>query len=338
MTARAQIAAIDDLCRFSVNIASANSPDASIHEIKIPAPAILRPADADLETLAAMIDAAENVAIFGGDGCRDAREEVLQLAATLHAPVGYTFRGKQWLEHDNPNAVGMTGLLGYGGAYNAIHDADLLLMLGTRSLFRGASRGDEFPLPGRESPKKVSSRSPSTCVRESPRHIGRTRDRQKKITRIFVGRADITGDDRRAAFRGRSARKTDRPAFIDKHSCGSQPHLFARTCCSIMSRKGAGASTPPSGPGVRPSAWRRSISNSRMITQAIFCGHDGGAMWLARQCGTCGSAPPVVLDPISSSGLRNVLNAGRAEGCVRARSIRVSGTLKPSRSVGDGGF
>jgi pyruvate dehydrogenase (quinone) len=64
-----------------------------------------------------MIEAARTVAIFGGDNCRDAREEVLALAAKLKAPVGYSFRDKQWLEHDNPYAVGMTGLLGYGGAY-----------------------------------------------------------------------------------------------------------------------------------------------------------------------------------------------------------------------------
>jgi thiamine pyrophosphate-dependent acetolactate synthase large subunit-like protein len=38
----------------------------------------------------------------------------IQLADRLKAPVGYSFRGKQWLEHDNLNAVGMTGLLGYG--------------------------------------------------------------------------------------------------------------------------------------------------------------------------------------------------------------------------------
>ena len=97
-----------------------------------------------------MIDDAKNVTIFGGDGCRDARDEVVQLAAKLKAPVGYTFRGKQWLEHDNSNAVGMTGLLGYGGAYNAIHEADLLLLLGTDFPF------SEF-LPGRwgeESPDR----------------------------------------------------------------------------------------------------------------------------------------------------------------------------------------
>ena len=51
----------------------------------------MRPADADLDKLAEMIEGANKVAIFGGDGCRDARDEVLQLAATLKAPVGLFF-------------------------------------------------------------------------------------------------------------------------------------------------------------------------------------------------------------------------------------------------------
>jgi pyruvate dehydrogenase (quinone) len=55
------------------------------------------------------------VAIFGGDGCSGAQAEVRALAGKLNAPVGYSLKGKQWLEHDNPNAVEMTGLLGYGG-------------------------------------------------------------------------------------------------------------------------------------------------------------------------------------------------------------------------------
>ena len=44
--------------------------------------------------------------IFGGDGCRDAHDEVVSIARKLKAPVGYTFRGKQYLEYDNPQAVG----------------------------------------------------------------------------------------------------------------------------------------------------------------------------------------------------------------------------------------
>ncbi len=105
-----------------------------------------------------MIEDAKTVAIFGGDGCRDARDEVLALAGKLKAPVGYSFRGKQWLEHDNPYAVGMTGLLGYGGAYGAINDAELLLLLGTDFPF------SEF-LP-KDNVKKVQ-------IDRKPKHIGR---------------------------------------------------------------------------------------------------------------------------------------------------------------------
>jgi pyruvate dehydrogenase (quinone) len=141
------------------DVAAAEAPDGSSHDLMIPgSPTLSRPAEADLDRLASMIDAAERVAIFGGDGCRHAREEVLRLASKLKAPVGYSFRGKQWLEHDNPSAVGMTGLLGYGGAYKAIHGADLLLLLGTDFPF------SEF-LPG-DGVTKVQ-------VDKNPKHIGR---------------------------------------------------------------------------------------------------------------------------------------------------------------------
>jgi len=136
--------------------ASAVKSDAP--ELRIPAAPLFRPADSDLQKLAAMIEEAKSVAIFGGDGCRQARDEVITLAAKLKAPVGYSFRGKQWLEHDNPYAVGMTGLLGYGGAYKAIHDADLLLLLGTDFPF-----SEFLPTKG---VKKVQ-------IDWNPKHIGR---------------------------------------------------------------------------------------------------------------------------------------------------------------------
>jgi len=139
------------------DVASADAPDQPT-DLTLPAPAILRPSDTDLDKLVRMIDEAKTVAIFGGDGCREGRDQVVQLASKLKAPVGYSFRGKQWLEHDNPNAVGMTGLLGYGGAYKAIHEAELLLLLGTDFPF------SEF-LPG-ESVKKVQ-------IDKNPKHIGR---------------------------------------------------------------------------------------------------------------------------------------------------------------------
>ena len=40
-------------------------------------------------------------------------------------------RGKEFIEHDNPYDVGMTGLLGFSSGYHAMMDCDALLMLGT---------------------------------------------------------------------------------------------------------------------------------------------------------------------------------------------------------------
>jgi pyruvate dehydrogenase (quinone) len=160
------------------DIASANAPDDSAHEVTIPAAPVFRPADADIDKLAVMIEAAKKVAIFGGDGCRDAREEVLALAAKLKAPVGYSFRGKQWLEHDNPHAVGMTGLLGYGGAYKAIHDADLLLLLGTDFPF------SEF-LPDGDVKKVQIDRNPKHIGRRTAIDLGLAGDIKATVTALL---------------------------------------------------------------------------------------------------------------------------------------------------------
>jgi pyruvate dehydrogenase (quinone) len=126
---------------------------------------VVRPADADLRRLAAMIDAAERVTIFGGDGCRDAHDEVVSIARKLKAPVGYTFRGKQYLEHANPNAVGMSGLIGYGGAHQAMHEAELLLLLGTDFPF------SEF-LPDQRVTKVQIDREPKHLGRRTPIDLG----------------------------------------------------------------------------------------------------------------------------------------------------------------------
>ncbi len=175
------------------DVAASKAPGNASREVTIPGAAIFRPADADIHKLAGMINEAKKVAIFGGDGCRDAREEVLELAIRLKAPVGYSFRGKQWLEHDNPNAVGMTGLLGYGGAYKAIHDADLLLMLGTDFPF------SEF-LPGKDV-KKVQ-------IDKNAKHIGR----RTAIDLALVGDIKTT----LAALLPEVQGKSD-SGFLDKH-------------------------------------------------------------------------------------------------------------------------
>jgi pyruvate dehydrogenase (quinone) len=97
----------------------------------------MRPTDADLEKLSQSINAAERPVIFGGEGCRGAREQVLALAKKLNAPIGFAYRGKDVLEADNPNCVGMTGLLGWGALQQAFSECDTLIMLGTDFPYAG---------------------------------------------------------------------------------------------------------------------------------------------------------------------------------------------------------
>lgn len=92
---------------------------------------VIRPSDRDLHDLAALINESTKITIYCGIGCANAHDEVVELAQRLHAPVGYSFRGKMFVQHDNPNEIGMTGLLGLPSAYHAMHESDLLILLGT---------------------------------------------------------------------------------------------------------------------------------------------------------------------------------------------------------------
>ena len=89
------------------------------------------PADQQVRELARRLNAAETVTLFCGAGTAGCHDQVMQLAGNLHSPIGHTLRGKEWIQYDNPFDVGMSGLLGYGACYDACHEAELLLLLGT---------------------------------------------------------------------------------------------------------------------------------------------------------------------------------------------------------------
>jgi pyruvate dehydrogenase (quinone) len=85
----------------------------------------------ELAGAAAALNAGSKVTILAGAGCRDAHDELVELAGVLRAPVVHSMRGKEFVEHDNPYDVGMTGLLGFASGYRAMEQCDTLLMLGT---------------------------------------------------------------------------------------------------------------------------------------------------------------------------------------------------------------
>lgn len=93
-------------------------------------PTMMPPAS-EIERAAAIINGGQRVTLFCGIGCRGAEADVLEIAGRLKAPIVHTLRAKEIFDYDQPNVVGMTGLIGNPSGYHAVWDCDVLVMLGT---------------------------------------------------------------------------------------------------------------------------------------------------------------------------------------------------------------
>lgn len=96
------------------------------------------PDDEALRRAAGAINAAGSVAfaLLVGIGARDARDEVLQLAEQLSAPMVLTLKAKERLESDNEYEIGQSGLIGNPATSEAFSECDLLLLVGTDFPYR----------------------------------------------------------------------------------------------------------------------------------------------------------------------------------------------------------
>jgi pyruvate dehydrogenase (quinone) len=100
------------------------------------AKSVVRPNDEALAEAARVLNAAGAVTILAGAGCAGAHDQLVAIAGALKAPVVHAFRGKEFVEYDNPYDVGMTGLIGWSSGYRAMEHCDALLMLGTDFPYR----------------------------------------------------------------------------------------------------------------------------------------------------------------------------------------------------------
>jgi pyruvate dehydrogenase (quinone) len=102
-----------------------------VEQVTHPAPsrdALQRAADA--------INAAASVTLLVGRGARDARDEVMQLADRLSAPMVLTLKAKEGFDGDNDFEIGQSGLIGNHATKTAFDDCDVLVMLGTDFPYR----------------------------------------------------------------------------------------------------------------------------------------------------------------------------------------------------------
>ena len=113
----------------------AEAPDAEAVPVRAVSP-VMRPDDQSLAAAAEVLNSASRVTILAGAGCAGAHDQLIELAAALKAPVVHAFRGKEFVEYDNPYDVGMTGLIGFSSGYRAMEHCDALVMLGTDFPYR----------------------------------------------------------------------------------------------------------------------------------------------------------------------------------------------------------
>jgi len=113
------------------DIINANVPDSDLlREIVVPS-SVIMPCPVELAGAAEILNRGGKITILAGDGCRGSREELLEIAKILKAPIVRTLRATDVIEHDNDHWVGGLGMLGSPQGVDAIEKCDTLLMLGT---------------------------------------------------------------------------------------------------------------------------------------------------------------------------------------------------------------
>ena len=99
-----------------------------------------------IKRAAELLDSAQRPLIYGGGGVNssDAQEELVALAERIDAPVTMTLLGKGGFPEDHDLCLGMPGMHGTAYANYALHEADVILAVGTRFDDRVTGKLDMF--------------------------------------------------------------------------------------------------------------------------------------------------------------------------------------------------
>jgi pyruvate dehydrogenase (quinone) len=235
------------------DIAEESMHDEAPYSVQISHP-VIRPNDVELDEIAAILNEAEAITIYGGAGCEGAHDELVATAALLKAPTAHTSRGKDFIEYDNPYNVGMTGVLGGDAGYNAILKCDVLLLLGA-----------DFAWP-----QFYPDKAKIIQIDTDPTHLGR----RHPVTLGAVG--DI---------------KTTLQALIPRlqqHTDESFLSEYQRRHAKQTAKLGAAYSHPGSGP--ISGNYLTEVINKHADKDALFAADDGTpTVWMLRHVETLGT-------------------------------------------------
>jgi pyruvate dehydrogenase (quinone) len=214
---------------------------------------LVRPSEADLDDIAAILNDSEAIAIYAGAGCAGAHDEVVAVAERLKAPMAHTSRGKDFVEYDNPYNVGMTGIIGGAAGYHAVLDCDVLLLLGA-----------DFAWP-----QFYPGRATIIQIDADPTHIGRRHP-------VAIG---TVGDIR-------STLQALLPRLVQHESNRFLASHVKRHQADVATAKAETVSGPEA---AISGTWLTQIVNKHAADDALFAADDGtAAVWMLRHIDTGG--------------------------------------------------
>jgi pyruvate dehydrogenase (quinone) len=185
---------------------------------------VVRPDEESLAAAAQLLNAASRVTILAGAGCAGAHDQLIALAAALKAPVIHAFRGKEFVEYDNPYDVGMTGLIGFSSGYRAMEHCDALVMLGTDFPYRPFYPEGVPVIQVDVRGERIGRRVPVDVPL-----VGTVRDTVDALLPLIKAKSDSAHLDRMTAHYRRARRRMDHLAGAGRGSSPVHPQFVAST-------------------------------------------------------------------------------------------------------------
>jgi pyruvate dehydrogenase (quinone) len=134
-----------------------------------------------------ILNTGRRIAILAGQGAMDARDEIIEIAQLLGAPIVKALLGKSCVPDDHPLTTGGIGLLGTRASQETFEDCDTLLIVGSTFPYV-----EYYPKPGQARGIQID-RDPSRIGLRYPVEVGLAGDARHTL-RVLIARLKAHAD------------------------------------------------------------------------------------------------------------------------------------------------
>src|SRR5579862_1559589 len=149
------------------------------HTGNVPARSGRLPAEHELARAAEILNEGKKIAILAGQGALDARNEIIEVAERLGAPIIKALLGKAVVPDDCPYTTGGIGLLGTKPSQEALEECDTLLIAGSSFPYI-----EFYPKPGKARCVQIDV-DPSRIGLRYPIEVGVVADCAKALSALL---------------------------------------------------------------------------------------------------------------------------------------------------------